>query len=104
MKKCIIYTNDLQIGKNKLYEIKGEKADSGIGIKEEYISSRFEDNRIYFEDDELWTIVSPSDRARGYKWSRAYVDATNTTIAALELVIKPAGHLHGTKDIKYFNW
>lgn len=103
--KCIIYTNDLEIGKQKLLEIEEEKNTSGITtltkrlFKEDYGFP----NEIRFSDGEEWVIAKPNDGARGYRWRKAWVDV-KTSIEMLQNVILPCGALYQWEKEKYFNW
>lgn len=96
--KCIIYTSDLNIGREKLLEIEKEKCDKSI-----YVASK-SFNEIDFSDGEEWKIVNPIDTARGYRWRKAWIDAKNTTISALHQLILPCGSLYQWEKERYFNW
>ena len=102
--KCIIYTNNIEVGINKLLEIENEKNESGIetvlkGIsKSDYIHSE-----IIFSDGEEWITVNPNAGARGYRWRKAWIDANNTTISQLYSNIIPCGSGYKWEDYKLFN-
>ena len=100
--KCIVYTSDLNIGREKLLEIEKEKCDEGISVTRKVLGRLF--SEIDFSDGEEWKIVNPIDAARGYRWRKAWVDAKNTSIAALHQLILPYGSLYQWEKEKYFNW
>ena len=100
--KCIIYTSDINIGREKLLEIEKEKYYEGISVTRKVLSRLF--SEIDFSDGEEWKIVNPIDTARGYRWRKAWVDTKNTSIAALYQLILPCGSLYQWKKEKYFNW
>lgn len=64
----------------------------------------FNHNEIRFDDGEEWIIVNPNNEARGYRWRKAYVDASNTSIAQLQIYILPYGNLYQWEKERYFNW
>lgn len=102
--KCIIYTSDIKIGQEKLAEIEKEKADLGISIASKKSSDKYTNqNEIRFDDGEEWIIINPNNSARGYRWRRAWVDATNTSVAQLLNFILPYGCLYQWEKEKYFN-
>lgn len=96
--KCIIYSSDLNVGREKLLEIEIEKRDRDIFVTKSSL------NEIDFSDGEEWKIVNPIDTARGYRWRKAWVDAKNTSIAVLHQIILPCGSLYQWEKEKYFNW
>lgn len=100
--KCIIYTSDINIGREKLLEIEKEKYDEGISVTRKVLGKLF--SEIDFSDGEEWKIVNPIDTARGYRWRKAWIDAKNTSIAALHQIILPCGSLYQWEKEKYFNW
>lgn len=103
--KCIIYTSDLKVGHEKLFEIEEEKNNAGISTTLKRIrKNEIYDNEIRFSDGEEWIIVNPNMSARGYRWRRAWIDASNTTISALQNIIIPCGDLYQWEKEKYFNW
>ena len=103
--KCIIFTNDCNIGTKKLLEIEEEKINSGIvPIDKKIYPSRPYLNEIRFSDGEEWIILRPNDTARGYRWRKAWVDVRSTTLYNLQNIILPIGYLHKWEDEKYFNW
>jgi hypothetical protein len=61
-------------------------------------------NEIRFSDGEEWIIVNPNMGARGYRWRRAWIDASNTSISQLQNCILPYGSLYQWEKEKYFNW
>ena len=102
--KCIIYTSDIEVGINKLLEIENEKNESGIETVFKRISkSDYIRSEIRFSDGEEWIIVNPNNGARGYRWRKAWVDASNTTISQLYLYIVPYGDGYQWEDYKLFN-
>lgn len=60
--KCIVWTNDLELGIKKLKEIEKEKNNSGI----QTVSKGHMDANISFMDGEEWIIAKPCDKSRGY--------------------------------------
>lgn len=100
--KCIVYTSDLNIGREKLSEIENEKNSNGIKTIRKILSQN--ENRIDFEDGEEWVIAPSNVCSRGYRWRKAWVDAKNTNIAALHQIILPCGSLYQWEKEKYFNW
>jgi hypothetical protein len=90
--KCIIYTNDIEIGINKLLEIEKEKNLLGIKTTTKRMSGKYfiAPSEIRFDDGEEWIIVKPVDGARGYRWRKAWVDV-KTSIEMLECLILPCG-------------
>lgn len=103
--KCIIFTNDYDVGVKKLLKIEDEKTSQGISILEKRISdSHLQFNEIKFSDGEEWIILKPNDTARGYRWRKAWVDVKSTTIYDLRAYILPLGDLYKWEDEKYFNW
>lgn len=103
--KCIVYTSNIKIGQEKLAEIERDKIKLGIPVISKRMSSKcINYNEIRFDDGEEWIIVNPNDSARGYRWRKAYVDASNTTIAQLRNNVIPYGSLYQWEKEKYFNW
>lgn len=103
--KCIIFTNDCDIGTKKLLEIEEEKINSGIvPIDKKIYPSRPYLNEIRFSDGEEWIILKPNTTARGYRWRKAWVDVKSITIYDLMAYIFPLGDLYKWEDEKYFNW
>ena len=103
--KCIIYTPNIKIGKEKLVEIEREKINLGISVISKKLSDEYPNyNEIRFDDGEEWIIVNPNNGARGYRWRKAYIDASNTTIAQLRNNVLPYGSLYQWEKEKYFNW
>lgn len=102
--KCIVFTNNLDVGSRKLLEIEKEKNLLGITtmhkriIKEGCIPSE-----IRFSDGEEWIVVKPLDTCRGYRWRKAWVDV-KVTIEQLHTLIIPIGSLYQWEKEKYFNW
>ena len=85
-------------------EIEKEKISLGISVTLKRESNRYPNyNEIRFDDGEEWIIVNPNSGARGYRWRKAYVDASNTTIAQLRNFILPSGNLYQCEKEKYFN-
>lgn len=102
--KCIIYTSDIEVGINKLLEIEKEKNESGIETVFKRISkSNYIRSEIRFRDGEEWIIVNPNAGARGFRWRKAWIDASNTTISQLYLSIVPYGSGYQWEDYKLFN-
>lgn len=102
--KCIVYTSNIKIGQEKLLEIEREKNDLGILVTSKRMSDKHSsDNEVRFDDGEEWIIVNPNNGARGYRWRKAYVDASNTSIAQLQTNILPYGGIYQWKKEKYFN-
>lgn len=102
--KCIVYTSDVEVGKAKLLEIEKEKNDLGITTISKRFSKLSNYNEIRFSDGEEWIIVNPNSGTRGYRYRKAYIDASNTTIAQLHNCILPYGDLYKWEEEKYFNW
>lgn len=103
--KCIIFTNDYDIGTKKLLEIEEEKINNGIvPIDKKIYPLRPYLNEIRFSDGEEWIILRPNDSARGYKWRKAWVDVKSTTLYSLRAITLPIGDLYKWEDEKYFNW
>ena len=100
--KCIVYSSDMEIGKNKLLEIEKEKNELGIVTTNSRLSKVH--NEIQFSDGEEWIVVNPSLAARGYRWRKAWIDASNTSYSALIQIILPCGDLYKWEDEKFFNW
>lgn len=103
--KCIVYTNDIAVGKQKLLEIEEEKNTSGIETIRKRIlkEGHWTPNEIYFSDGEEWIVVRPNDGARGYRWRKAWVDV-KVSIEQLQNIILPYGELYQWEREKYFNW
>lgn len=102
--KCIIYTSDIKIGQKKLAEIEKEKSDLGItAILKKRNDNCANQNEILFDDGEEWIIVNPNNGARGYRWRKAYVDASNTSVSQLLNFILLYGNLYQWEKEKYFN-
>lgn len=103
--KCIIYTNDLDVGLSKLLEIEKEKNSQGIATEYKRVSAKniFVPTEIAFADGEEWRIVRPIDNARGYRWRKAWVDV-KVSIEMLECLILPYGALYQWEKEKYFNY
>lgn len=101
--KCIVYTSDKTIGREKLLEIEKEKNNSGIFTTKRYLVDNNDHDEIRFSDGEEWIVVNPNNCARGYRWRRAWVDASNTSIAQLQQYILPYGCLYQWEKEKYFN-
>lgn len=102
--KCIIYTSNIKIGQDKLAEIEKEKIDLGISITSKRVSDKYSiQNETRFDDGEEWIILNPNNGARGYRWRKAYVDGSNTSVAQLLNYILPYGILYQWEKEKYFN-
>jgi hypothetical protein len=102
--KCIIFTNDLDVGGNKLIEIERDK--NSLGITTTYKRIRKDGwipSEIRFSDGEEWVIVMPLDTCRGYRWRKAWVDV-KVSIEQLQNLIIPIGCLYQWEKEKYFNW
>lgn len=99
--KCIVYTNDIEVGKAKLLEIESEKNESGTSTTMKRLSKSW--NEIRFSDGEEWIILNPNDSTRGYRWRKAWIDA-NTTVKQLHLCVLPYGELYKWEKEKYFNF
>lgn len=105
--KCIIYTNNANVGINKLLEIENDKNKSGIKTIFKRIfkkSPSFIDSEIRFDDGEEWTIVNPNAGARGYRWRKAWVDGNNTTVSQLYSNIIPYGDGYRWEEHRIFNF
>ena len=98
----IIYTNNVEVGRQKLLEIDKENNDKGIKTEIKRFSGI--ENVIGFENGDMWRIIRPNDSSRGYRWNKAYVDASDTTISMLYNFILPSGLGARLDDITYFNW
>lgn len=102
--KCIIYTSDIKIGQEKLAEIEKEKSVLGISVTLKKRSDNYTNqNETRFDDGEEWIILNPNNGARGYRWRKAYIDASNTSVAQLLNYILPYGILYQWEKEKYFN-
>ena len=105
--KCIIYSNNIDIALQKLLEIEKEKTKDGINVTKHCASHTHSwvMQEIQFSDGEEWIIVQPkNDNARGYRWRKAWIDASNVSISDLQNRILPYGDLYKWEDEKYFNW
>lgn len=103
--KCIIFTDDYDIGLKKILEIEEEKKNQGIiAVSKRTSRNYLSDNEIRFSDGEEWIILKPNDTARGYRWRKAWIDVKSTTIYNLQMIILPIGDLYKWEDEKYFNW
>lgn len=102
--KCIIFSNDLDVGSNKLLEIEKEKNALGIITTHKRI---FKDGwmprEIRFSDGEEWIVIKPIDTCRGYRWRKAWVDV-KVSVEQLQNLILPIGSLYQWEKEKYFNW
>lgn len=85
---CIVYSNYLEDGMRKLFEI--EKVKNEKGIKTLIKKMNSDNPEIKFEDGEEWIVVKPCMSARGYKWRKAYVHS-DITIRNLKRIIEPSG-------------
>ena len=104
--KCIIYSNNVDVAIKKLLEIEKEKIDDDINVTKRCISRKrpWIRQEIQFSDGEEWIVVRPNDNARGYRWRKAWIDASNVSVSDLEIRILPYGNLYKWEDEKYFNW
>lgn len=103
--KCIIFTDDYDIGIKKLLEIEEEKKNQGITVIDKRMSRNILSyNEIRFSDGEEWIVLRPSDTDRGYRWRKAWIDVKTTTLYNLQMIILPTGDLYKWEDEKYFNW
>lgn len=102
--KCIVYTNNIEVGINKLLEIENEKNEYMIETVFKRISeSNYGRSEIRFRDGEEWIVVKPNVGARGYRWRKAWVDANNVTISQLFLNVIPYGDGYKWEEYKIFN-
>ena len=106
--KCIIYTNDKEVGLKKLLDIEKEKNQLGIKtvFKQIYDLSFYKFNvhdEIKFSDGEHWIVVKPNHSSSGYRYHKALIDQTNTSIKQLNDNILPYGIGHEIEQEKYFN-
>lgn len=99
--KCIIYTNDLEIGRQKLTEIEKDKGSYGIYTIRKSRSQY--NNETIFDDGEEWIIVRPNSGARGYRWRKAWIDV-KTSYEQITTCVLPCGDWYRWEDPKYFNW
>ena len=104
--KCIIYSNNIDIALQKLLEIEKEKTKNGVNVTKRYTSCvhSWVRQEIQFSDGEEWIIVQPNNGARGYRWRKAWIDASNVSISDLQNRILPYGDLYKWEDEKCFNW
>lgn len=103
--KCIVYTYDKNIGREKLLDIEKEKNNSSISTtRKKLVNNKYDHDEIRFSDGEEWIVINPNNGARGYRWRRAWVDASNTSISQLQQCILPYGCLYQWEEEKYFNW
>ncbi len=99
--KCIIYTNDLEIGRQKLNEIEIDKGSRGICAIRKNRSQYH--NETVFDDGEEWIIVKPNSGARGYRWRKAWIDV-KTSHEQLVTRVLPYGDMYKWQNEMYFNW
>ena len=100
--KCIIFTNDLEVGNKKLLEIEREKNSLGVTTTRKRLN-KYIPHEIHFSDGEEWIVVKPIDTYRGYRWRKAWVDV-KVSIEQLHNLIIPIGSLYQWEKEKYFNW
>ena len=100
--KCIIYTSNINVGRNKLEEIEMEKKSLGIEIV--YKKFSYCNNEIAFSDGEEWIITNPSINSKGCRWRKAWVDVINTSLYEYYNIILPSGNLYKLEEAKFFNW
>lgn len=105
--KCIIYTNDKEIGLKKLLDIEKEKNQLGIKtvFKKFYDLSFCKFNvhdEIKFSDGEHWIVVKPNHSSSGYRYCKAWIDE-NISIKQLNDNILPYGIGCEIEQEKYFN-
>ena len=100
--KCIIFTNDLEVGHEKLLEIENEKNLLGVTAIAKRMNE-YTPKEIRFSDGEEWIVVKPIDTCRGYRWRKAWVDV-KVSIEQLHNLIIPIGSLYQWEKEKYFNW
>lgn len=103
--KCIVYTNNFELGKEKLLEIEKEKNDLGITtvVKRLLHYDYGYPNEIRFSDGEEWVAVKPNNGARGYRWRKAWIDV-KTSYEQLVTCVLPYGDMYKWEEEKYFNW
>jgi hypothetical protein len=102
--KCIVFSNDLDVGSNKLLEIEKEKNSLGIITTHKRIfNDGWMPSEIIFDDGEEWIIVRPLDTARAYRWRKAWVDV-KVSIEQWHNLIIPTGSLYQWEKEKYFNY
>jgi hypothetical protein len=102
--KCIIFTNNQEVGYKKLLEIEKEKNALGIvTTRKRMIKEGCVPSEICFSDGEEWIVVRPLDTCRGYRWRKAWVDV-KVSIEQLQNLIIPIGSLYQWEKEKYFNW
>lgn len=94
--KCIIYTNDKEVGLKKLLDIEKEKNQLCIKtvFKQIYHVSFCKLNvhdEIKFSDGEHWIVVEPNHASCGYRYHKALIYKTNTSIKQLNDNILPYG-------------
>lgn len=103
---CIIFSSNYDIALNKLLEIEEDKKKDGIESRIRLIYPlRPYLSEITFSDDEKWVIVNPKydNNSRGYRWRKAWVDASNVSISTLNNIIIPTGQYKFEHE-QYFNW
>lgn len=105
--KCIIYTNDKEVGLKKLLDIEKEKNSLGIKtvFKKIYHVSFCKLNvhdEIKFSDGEHWIVVKPNHSSSGYRYGKVWIDE-NISIKQLNDNILPYRIGYEIEQEKYFN-
>lgn len=107
--KCIIYTNNKEVGLKKLLDI--EKGKNQLGIKTVFKQIYYDlsfcnfnvHDEIKFSDGEHWIVVKPNHSSCGYRYNKALIDQTNTSIKQLNDNILPYRIGCEIEQEKYFN-
>lgn len=97
--KCIIWTIDLNVGKQKLLQMEKVKRFSGIQTTKKVFSPSW--NEIIFDDGEEWIVLYASESARGFRWRKAWIDS-DIPKDILENVVFPTGALYKLEEPEYF--
>ena len=97
--KCIVFTNNYDVGHIKLLEIEKEKNNIGI------LTVRKSQYDINFSNGEVWSVLKPNNvnAIRLYKWQKAWVDV-KVSIEQLQMLIISANNTYYLDNVKYFNW
>lgn len=108
-KKCVIFTHNIDIGKEQLDIIKNEKGCDGIELLP---NERCGNKYCYgyaFSDGEYWVIEVPDINHRTLIWYKCYVDLKTVTQEEFDnIVLRGAARTHknfaeARKNITFFN-
>lgn len=100
----IVFTNNEEVGWNKLLAIQKEMNDMGVETIRKVKSKR---SFMDFKNGIRWQVIDPCESARGYKYFQCYVDVKNTTLLQWQRVILPTycGSWEDKRlNIRYFNY